>query len=68
MLNADEITQLLAESWAEALKERGATLEHIKVIDAHVSDIPYTSGRIVGWHRLAAKYSFENSGASGVRV
>jgi hypothetical protein len=45
MLNADEIAQLLTESWADAQKERGETLERIKVVDAHVSDIPYRSRR-----------------------
>jgi len=48
MLNPDEIAQHLAESWAEAQKEQGETLEHIKVVDAHYSDILYTSRRIVG--------------------
>ena len=47
-LNADEIAQLLFESWTDVEKERGETLERIKVVDAHVSDIPYTSRRILG--------------------
>ena len=52
MLNADEIAQLLTESWADAHKERGQTLERIKVVDAHVSDISYTSRRIMSAERL----------------
>ena len=47
MLNADEITQLLTESCADAQKEWGQTLEPIKVVDAYVSNIPYTSRRII---------------------
>jgi len=48
MLNAHEIAQLLSESWADAKKERRETLERIKVVDAHVSDIPYISRQIMG--------------------
>jgi len=47
MGNADEIAQLLTESWADAQKERGQTLKRIKVVDAHVSDISYTTRRIM---------------------
>ena len=48
MLNADEVAQLVTESWAQAQKEGGQALECIKVVDAHVSDKPYTSRRTTG--------------------
>jgi len=48
MLNANEITPHLAESWAMAHKECGTTLERIEVELAHVSDIPYPSRWMVG--------------------
>ena len=48
MLNADEVAQLVTESWAQAQKEGGQALERIKVVDAHVSDKPYTSRRTTG--------------------
>jgi len=48
MLNADKMAQLLLESWADAEKEQGDTLEHFQVVDIYVSDIPYISSQIMG--------------------
>ena len=40
MLTAYEIEQLLTLWWSDAQNECGKTLEGIKVVDAHISDIP----------------------------
>ena len=48
MLNADEVAQLVTESWAQAQKEGGQALERIKVVDAHVSDKAETLRRTTG--------------------
>ena len=48
MLNADQVVQLVTEAWDQAQKEGGQVLERIKVIDAHVSNKPYTSCRTTG--------------------
>jgi len=42
MLNSHELEQLLTESWASAPQETQQNLEHLKVLDAHVSQIPHS--------------------------
>ena len=68
MLTAYEIQQLLTLCWSDAQNECGKTLERIKVVDAHVSDIPNSLRQINDREILAQEYSLPNTSTAGVRL